>query len=106
MAAIERRPRRAPSPAVGPDGIPAGARRRTGSLHQVFVACAAGAVVLALLAPPDLPSWAERLGDGPLAGRLREAASACEKEVARLDLTLPHQALRRATRWLMERRWP
>ena len=47
----------------------------------------------------------ERFGDGPLAARIREAASEWDKVVC-LNLTLPHQVLRRATQWLIERQWP
>ncbi len=103
MAAIEPR---AVAPAIGPDGIPAAARRRAGSPRQVFAACAVGAAMLALLAPPDLSDWAERLGDGRLASVLREAASLWERDAERLGFTLPHHTLRRATQWLIERQWP
>lgn len=105
MVAIERRPNPADSPFSG-DGIPAGARRYTGSARQVLAACCIGAVILGLLSPPDLPSLTERFGDGPLAARLRDAASEWDARIARLNFASPRRVLHRATQWLIERQWP
>lgn len=87
------------------DGIPASARRRAGSPAQVFAACIAGASVLAILSPPDSPSWTERDGDHPGIAAVREAAGEWADFDAQLGLTLPHQALRRIVRQLMEVQW-
>ena len=106
MRVPERATRPAASPSSNADGIPAGARRRTGSPGQALAACACGALVLALLGAPDLPSATERFGDGPLAEWIREAAGGWDEAAGRLDLTLAHQVLRRATQWLMAGQWP
>lgn len=105
MVAVEREPERA-RPAQGADAIPAGARRRTASPRQVFAACALGALVLSLLASGDLPSWADRLRDGPLTPPAREIALAWNEALARFGLTRPHRELHRALNWLRERQWP
>ena len=106
MVAVERETRRVAPPSSGADGIPAGARRRTGSPRQAFAACTAGAVVLALFAARDLPSWAERTSEGPLSAVLREMARGWDEELVRLDLAVPHEALRRAVRRLIDCHWP
>lgn len=106
MVAIERELRSTPAPAVGADRIPLAARRRTGSPRQVFVACAVGAIVLALFGAPDLPTWAEQLHDGAMTTVLRRTASRWEEEVSRMGLAAPHRAVRRGVRWLIERQWP
>lgn len=106
MVALETRPPRPAPPPAGPDGIPQGARRRTVTPRQALVACALGAVILALLASRDLPGWADRLRDGPLTPVLREVAIGWNDWVARLDLTWPHAALRRAEQRLQALEWP
>jgi hypothetical protein len=105
MVAIEREMPRSAMPSSGADGIPAGAKRRTGSPGQVFTACVAGAVVLALLSPPDSPSWTERAGDQPVIAAFREVASEWADHIARFGLTLPHRALRRTVRRFIEMQW-
>jgi hypothetical protein len=106
MGASDKAARPAASPASGPDGIPAAARRYTGSSRQALAACAVGALILGLLSPPDLRSSTERFGDGPIAERIRDAASGWDDIVGSVDLTLPHRVLRRSTQWLIEGQWP
>jgi hypothetical protein len=105
MVAIERERSHTATLSSGTDGIPAGAKRRTGSPGQVFAACAAGALVVALLSSPESPSWTERVGDQPFGAAAREAANAWNDRVARLGLTWPHQALRAIARRLSESQW-
>jgi hypothetical protein len=105
MVAVEKQPERA-RPAQGADAIPVGARRRIASPRQVFAACALGALVLSLLASGDLPSWADRLRDGPLTPLAREIALGWNEGLARCGLTRPHRELHRALNWLRERQWP
>jgi hypothetical protein len=105
MVAIERQPDRARALPVA-DGIPAGARRRTASPRQVFAACALGALVLSLLASEDLPSWAERLRDGPLVPFVREIAIDWNARIAPLGMTRPHRKLHRALGRLRAQQWP
>jgi hypothetical protein len=105
MVAIERQPDHdRPLPVA--DGIPAGARRRTASPRQVFAACALGALVLSLLASRDLPSWADRLRDGPLTPLVREIAIGWNERIAPLGMTRPHRELHRALGWLRTQQWP
>ena len=106
MDVSERPARPAQSPASNADGIPPGARRRTGSPGQALAACAFGALALALLSPPDLPSAVERFGDGPVAEQIREAAGRWDGVVSRLDLTLARRVLHGATQWLIQGQWP
>ena len=106
MTVSKRAARPAPSPARNADGIPPGARRRTGSPGQALAACGFGALLLALLSPPDLPAAAERFGDGPLAEQVREAAGRWDEVVDSLDLTLARRVLRGATQWLIQGQWP
>jgi hypothetical protein len=106
MRVPDKTPRPAASLASNADGIPAAARRHTGSSGQALAACALGALVLALLSSPELPSSADRFGDGPLTERIREAASGWQEMVGRADLTLAHRVLRQATQWLIDSQWP
>jgi hypothetical protein len=105
MVAIERQPDRDRTLPVA-DGIPAGARRRTASSRQVLAACVLGTLVLALLASRDLPSWADRLGDGPLTPLMREIAIGWNARIAPLGMTRPHRELHRALGWLRAQQWP
>jgi hypothetical protein len=105
MVAIERQSDHARSTQTV-DGIPAGARRRTASPRQVFAACALGALVLSLLASRDLPSWADRLQDGPMVSLARDVAIGWNDRIAPLGLTRPHRELHRALTWLREQQWP
>ena len=104
MVAVERQPEPT-RPAQSADAIPATARRRTASPRQVFAACALGALVLALLASGDLPSWAEGLPDGPLTPLMREIALDWNAGLARLGLTRPHRELHRALEGLRALQW-
>lgn len=108
MVALERQPLRqaSPPPPAGPDGIPVGARRRTVTGRQAFVACALGAALLSLFASRDLPGWADRLRDGPLTPLLRQVAIGWNDRLAGLDLTLPHEALRETVQRLQDLEWP
>ena len=67
MAALERPFPPVVAPPVSADAIPLALRRRGGTPRQVLALAAIGAIVLALFAAPDLPGWAERLGDAPVA---------------------------------------
>jgi hypothetical protein len=101
MVAIERQRDHTRS-AGNTEGIPAGARRRTASPRQVLAACVLGALVLALLASHDLPSWADRLGDGPLIPLVREIAIGWNERIAPLGVTRPHRELHRVLGWLRD----
>ncbi|MFI5023088.1 MAG: hypothetical protein ACHQRJ_15745 [Alphaproteobacteria bacterium] len=101
---MQRHPPASPRPALS-DGIPAEARRNSASFGQSFVACALGAVVLALLASRSLPSWAERLESAALAEVLGPKVAQFDEALARFGLTLPHDALRRAARRLVTLKW-
>jgi hypothetical protein len=105
MAAVEHPAHEAAPPPVAADGIPVGARRRAATPGQVLAATITGAVLLALLAASDLPSWAERLPDGRLTPVLRQAAAEWSRAVAELGLAAPHEALRQAVQRLMDREW-
>jgi hypothetical protein len=87
------------------DGIPAGAKRRTGSPRQVFATCTAAAVILALFSSADMASWSERADNQPFGEAAREIVNLWSEDVARLGLILPHQALRRTVRRLIELQW-
>src|SRR5438309_857053 len=98
MAAIEREKPHGTTQWSSADGIPAGAKRRTGSPRQVFSAGAAAAVVLALFSSADMTSWGERADNQPIAEAAREIVNLWSEDVARFGLALPHQALRRTVR--------
>jgi len=106
MVAVELEPSVVPSAPVVADAIPRGARRRVASPHQAVGMCMIGAMVLALFAAPDLPNWADRLGDGRAATALRVIANAWAEETARLGLAQPHRILRRGAEWLRDQEWP
>jgi hypothetical protein len=107
MAALERPlPAAAPpSVSVSHDAIPLALRRRGGNPRQVLAMAAIGAIVLALFAAPDLPGWADRLGDGRLAEAIRPFAGDWNRAMAQLGLTRPHEALRNAVQRMQEWRW-
>ena len=105
MAALERPLPIIAAPPVSADAIPLALRRRGGTARQVLAMTAVGAVVLALFAAPDLPGWAERLGDGSVAEAVRPIVGDWERAMARLGLDRPHQALRQAVQRTQERRW-
>ena len=105
MAALERPLPTVAAPPVSADAIPLTLRRRGGTARQVLAMAAIGAIVLALFASPDLPGWADRLGDGPIADAVRPLANGWDRAMARLGLTRPHQALRDAVQRMQEWRW-
>ena len=105
MAALERPLPPLPTPPVSADAIPLTLRRRGGSQRQVLALAAVGAVVLALFASPDLPGWADRLGDGSLAEAMRPIAGDWDRAMARLGLTRPHEALRDAVQRMQQWQW-
>ena len=105
MAALERPFPPVVAPPVSADAIPLALRRRGGTPRQVLALAAIGAIVLALFAAPDLPGWAERLGDAPAAEAVRPVAQGWDRAMARLGLDRPHQALRAAVQRMQEWRW-
>ena len=64
-----------------------------------------GTLLLALFAAPDLSSWLDRMGGGPILEPLQNAAAEWNAEVARLGLTAPHEAIRAAMQRVLEWRW-
>jgi len=103
MVALERPP--VPEPPVSADAIPLRSRRRGGTPRQVMALAAIGSAVLALLAAPDLPGWADRLGDAPFAETAGDIARAWSRATAGLGLDGPHQAVRDAMRRALDWRW-
>src|SRR5258705_12016821 len=95
MVAVERElSTRSPTPAasaITADAIPLALRRRGASPRQVLAMTFVGLVVLALFASRDLPSWAGRVGDGPLARRARALATDCAYAMESLSLVRPHK---------------
>lgn len=61
--------------------------------------------MLALSSVPELPSWIEQAGNRPFAAASREMANLWAENVARLGLAVPHRALRRTVRRLIELQW-
>lgn len=105
MAALERQDIALPAPPVSADAIPLSLRRRGATARQVLAMAAVGAVVLALFASPDLPGWADRLGDGPVARSVQPIAQGWDWAMTRLGLTRPHQAVRDAVQRMQEWQW-
>jgi hypothetical protein len=107
MVALEKeldRPRPAAPPA-GTNAIPLSLRQRGGTPRQVLAMSVIGTLLLAVFAAPDLRSWLDRMGGGPVLEPLQNAAAEWEAEVARLGLTAPHEAIRAAVRRMLEWRW-
>src|SRR5690349_10749656 len=105
MAALERPIVTPAPPSVSADAIPLGLRRRGGTPRQVLALAVVGAAVLALFAASDLPGWADRLGDGPVADAVRPIVQELDRATARLGLDRPHHALRDAVQRMQEWRW-
>jgi hypothetical protein len=109
MVALEKeRPKIAPTaspPASSSDAIPLALRRHGGTPRQVLAMSVIGTLLLAVFAAPDLSSWLNRMGGGPVLEILQNAAAEWEAEVARLGLTAPHEAIRAAMRRALEWRW-
>jgi hypothetical protein len=87
------------------DAIPLKLRLRGGLPRQVLALTLIGTLVLAVFASRDLSSWLERMGGGPLLMPLQDAAAEWDSAMARLGLTLPHEALRSAIRKLLDWQW-
>ena len=83
----------APPPAAA-DAIPLSLRRSGGTPRQVLAMSVIGTLLLAVFAAPDLSSWLDRMGGGPMLEPLQNAAAEWEAAVARLGLTAPHEAIR------------
>ena len=95
MVAVERELSETPAPAslTTADAIPLALRRRGGTPRQVLALTVVGVLALALFASRDLPSWTERLGDGPVAERLQALATEWDRAMERLGLVEPHEAV-------------
>src|SRR6202049_1313506 len=100
MVAVERELSETPAPAAvsTADAIPLKLRRRGGTPRQVLALTVVGILALALFASRDLPSWTDRLGDGPVAERVQALAAEWDRTMAALGLGEPHEALRRTIR--------
>jgi hypothetical protein len=105
MVALERELPLVLAPAVSADAIPSRLRRHGGTPRQVLAMTIVGSLVLALFAAADLPSWADRLDDGPFVGIARTVAVKWERTTETLGLTQPHEALRTAMRRMLDWRW-
>ena len=108
MVAVERELRETSPPPDAPvtaDAIPLALRRRGASARQVLAMTFVGILVLALFASRDLPSWAGRLGDGPLAERALALATEWDDAMQSLGLVRPHEALRDTIRRLLDAQW-
>jgi hypothetical protein len=107
MVAIEQElpPAVAPAPAVTADAIPLAARRVGASSRQVLAVTLIGTLFLAFFASRDLPSWSERLGDGPAGAALQRFAAEWDDTMATLGLTAMHETLRRTVRRLLDVEW-
>ncbi|SRR6266851_1153480 len=107
MVAVERELSERAPPAAPPtaDAIPLKLRRRGGTPHQVLALTVVGILALALLASRDLPSWTDRLGDGPVAERIQVLAAEWDRAMAAMGLVEPHEALRSAIRRLLDWQW-
>jgi hypothetical protein len=105
MVAIERDLPGASAASITADAIPLSARRVGASARQVFAVTVIGTLFLAFFASRDLPSWSERLGDGPFGAAVQRAAAEWDDAMASLGLTRPHEALRATVRRLLDVEW-
>ncbi|MGE0257345.1 MAG: hypothetical protein AB7H71_13790 [Alphaproteobacteria bacterium] len=107
MVALEKtRPRSAPAkPPASGDAIPLSLRRTGGTPRQVLAMSVIGTLLLAVFAAPDLSSWLDRMGGGPILEPLQNAAAEWNAEMTRLGLTAPHAAIRVAMSRVLEWRW-
>jgi hypothetical protein len=105
MVAIEQDLPGAATPSIAADAIPLSARRVGASARQVFAVTVIGTLFLAFFASRDLPSWSERLGDGPIGVTAQRAAVEWDDAMATLGLTRPHEVLRATVRRLLEIEW-
>jgi hypothetical protein len=106
MVALEKARSRivARSPASR-DAIPLRLRQSGGTPRQVLAMTVIGTLLLAVFAAPDLSSWLDRMGGGPILEPLQNAAAEWNAEVARLGLTTPHEAIHAAMGRVLEWRW-
>ncbi|HEX2152231.1 MAG TPA: hypothetical protein VHG31_09595 [Stellaceae bacterium] len=107
MVALEKElPRtEAPGPPPGGDAIPLALRRTGGTPRQVLAMSVIGTLVLAVLAAPDLSSWLDRMGGGPVLEPLQNAAAEWNAAMGQLGLTEPHEAIRAGMRRVLDWRW-
>src|SRR3954464_8538660 len=106
MVALEKEfPQTVAPPSSTGDAIPLALRRTGGTPRQVLAMIVIGTLLLAVFAAPDLSSWLNRMGGGPLLEPLQNAAAEWEAEVARLGLTAPHEAIRAGMRRALAWRW-
>jgi hypothetical protein len=108
MVALERELHEPLPPApstITADAIPLALRRRGVSVRQVLALTFFGVLTLALFASRDLPSWSERLGDGPVGMKLQALATQWDDAMASLGLTRPHEALRDLIRRCLDAQW-
>ena len=108
MVAVERELRETSPPPAAPvtaDAIPLALRRRGASARQVLAMTVIGLLALALFASRDLPSWAGRVGDGPLAERAQALATKWDDAMESLGLVRPHEALRAWVAWALDVKW-
>ena len=108
MVALERELTDRSPTVVAPttaDAIPLALRRRGASARQVLAMTFVGMLALALFASRDLPSWSERLGDGPTGLAAQKMAARWDEAMASLGLTRPHVILRDLIRSLLDAQW-
>ena len=107
MVAVERElsETTAPASATTADAIPLALRRRGGTPRQVLALTVVGVLALALFASRDLPSWTERLGDGPVAERVQAVAAEWDNAMTAIGLVELHEALRTTIRHLLDWQW-
>ena len=87
------------------DAIPPRLRRSGGTPRQVLAMSVIGALLLAVFAAPDLSSWLDRMGGGPVLEPLQNGAAEWNAGMTRLGLTAPHEAIRAAMQRVLEWRW-
>jgi hypothetical protein len=106
MVALEKElPRTVTPPPASADAIPLSLRRTGGTPRQVLAMSVIGTLLLAVFAAPDLSSWLDRMGGGPILEPLQNAAAEWNAAMTRLDLTAPHEAIRAGIRRALEWRW-
>ena len=92
----------APPISASVDAIPLRLRRSGGTPRKVLAMTVIGTLLLAVFAAPDLSSWLNRMGGGPLLEKLQDAAAEWDAALARLGLAEPHEAIRAAMRRALE----
>ncbi len=102
MVALEREA--VPEAPVSADAIPLRLRRRGGTPRQVLAMSLIGALALALFAAPDLPGWADRLGDAPFAETAGQIARLGPRH-GRGRADRPHEAIRDSIRRTLDWQW-